>query len=85
MEISTMEMVGRVLLAAALAAVIGIERELGAQPAGFRTHLLVSLGAAQFTVAGADVADAELVWALEAEGYLFLRYRFPPPTPGTAG
>ena len=35
--------------------------------------------------AGADVADAELVWALEAEGYLFLRYRFPPPTPGTAG
>lgn len=32
-----------------------------------------------------DVAEAGLVWALEAEGYLFLRYRFPRPAPGTAG
>lgn len=43
----------RLLLAAALGASIGFEREINDQPAGFRTHLLVSLGAAMFTVAGA--------------------------------
>lgn len=43
----------RLLLAAALGGVIGIEREFSDQPAGFRTHLLVSLGAALFTLAGA--------------------------------
>ena len=32
---------------------IGFERELSDQPAGFRTHMLVSVGAALFTVAGA--------------------------------
>lgn len=36
-----------------LGAVIGFEREFHRQPAGFRTHSLVSLGAALFTVAGA--------------------------------
>jgi putative Mg2+ transporter-C (MgtC) family protein len=33
-----------------LGAVIGFERELQRQPAGFRTHSLVALGAALFTV-----------------------------------
>lgn len=42
----------RLLLAAALGAAIGLERELSRQPAGFRTHLLVALGAALFAVAG---------------------------------
>ena len=32
---------------------IGFERELSDQPAGFRTHMLVSVGAALFTLAGA--------------------------------
>ena len=41
------------MLAAALGGLIGFERELSDQPAGFRTHMLVSLGAALFTVAGA--------------------------------
>jgi putative Mg2+ transporter-C (MgtC) family protein len=36
-----------------LGAVIGFERELHRQPAGFRTHALVSLGAALFTVVSA--------------------------------
>lgn len=49
----------RLLAAAGLGGALGLERELNAQPAGFRTHLLVSLGAALFTVAGADVADAD--------------------------
>ena len=41
-------MVLRVLLAVALGAAIGLERELDNQPAGFRTHILVCLGAALF-------------------------------------
>jgi len=36
----------RVLVAAALSAVIGLERELHGRPAGLRTHLLVGVGAA---------------------------------------
>ncbi|MFN2587701.1 MAG: MgtC/SapB family protein [Actinomycetota bacterium] len=41
------------VLAATLGGLIGFERELSDQPAGFRTHMLVSVGAALFTVAGA--------------------------------
>ena len=40
----------RLLLAAVLGAVIGYEREIHDHPAGMRTHLLVSLGSAAFTV-----------------------------------
>ena len=45
-----LDLVGRLLLAAVLGAVIGIEREVHDHPAGIRTHLLVSLGSALFTV-----------------------------------
>lgn len=45
------EMVLRVLLAAALGAAIGYQRERAAKPAGLRTHILISVGAAIFTVA----------------------------------
>jgi putative Mg2+ transporter-C (MgtC) family protein len=41
-------MVLRVLLAVALGAALGLEREIDNQPAGFRTHILVCLGAALF-------------------------------------
>jgi putative Mg2+ transporter-C (MgtC) family protein len=40
----------RLLEAAALGALIGLEREIHDHPAGMRTHLLVSVGAAAFTV-----------------------------------
>jgi putative Mg2+ transporter-C (MgtC) family protein len=43
----------RILVAAALGGVVGIERELRDQPAGFRTHMLVSVGACLFTIVGA--------------------------------
>ncbi len=36
-----------------LGAIIGFERELHRQPAGFRTHSLVALGAALFTIVSA--------------------------------
>jgi putative Mg2+ transporter-C (MgtC) family protein len=41
-------MVLRVLLAVGLGAALGLEREIDNQPAGFRTHILVCLGAALF-------------------------------------
>jgi putative Mg2+ transporter-C (MgtC) family protein len=40
----------RLTIGLLLGAVIGFERELHRQPAGFRTHSLVALGAALFTV-----------------------------------
>lgn len=43
----------RILVAAALGGILGIERELKDQPAGFRTHMLVAMGACLFTVVGA--------------------------------
>ena len=43
----------RLLLAAGLGGVIGFERELRDHEAGFRTHLIVSLGACVFTLVSA--------------------------------
>src|SRR6266487_246446 len=47
------DLVLRLLLAAALAGALGVERELTEQPAGFRTHILVGLGAALFAILSA--------------------------------
>jgi len=44
------DMVLRLLLAAALGAVIGYQRERANKPAGLRTHILIALGSALFTV-----------------------------------
>lgn len=44
------EILKRLLLALVLGAAIGYEREVHHKPAGFRTHMLVSLGSALFTV-----------------------------------
>lgn len=44
------ETIFQLLLAVALGALIGFERELKRRPAGLRTHMLVSLGAAIFTI-----------------------------------
>jgi putative Mg2+ transporter-C (MgtC) family protein len=43
----------RLAAAAGLGAAIGLERELDEKAAGLRTHMLVSLGAALFTMVGA--------------------------------
>lgn len=40
----------RLIVASLLGAAVGLEREFHAHPAGMRTHLLVSLGSAAFTV-----------------------------------
>jgi putative Mg2+ transporter-C (MgtC) family protein len=44
-----LDLSGRLLLAAILGAVIGIEREVHDHPAGMRTHMLVAVGCALFT------------------------------------
>lgn len=48
--------VGRLLLAALLGGVIGLERELSHKPAGIRTNMLISLGAALFTIISYEAA-----------------------------
>jgi len=50
---SEIELVLRVVVAALLGAVLGIERELNQKTAGLRTHTLVAAGAALFAVVGA--------------------------------
>jgi putative Mg2+ transporter-C (MgtC) family protein len=52
-ELSSLDIVLRVVLAAVLGGAIGLERELRDREAGLRTHLLVSVGAALFTMVSA--------------------------------
>ena len=52
-DLSTGEALLRLLIAAGLGGAIGLERELRDHEAGFRTHLLVSLGACVFTLVSA--------------------------------
>lgn len=52
-DLSALELGLRVLGAAVLGGAVGFERQLRHQSAGFRTHILVSLGACLFTLAGA--------------------------------
>jgi len=56
MQISELEMIARVVLAAFLGAALGVEREVQHKTAGLRTHTLVAAGAALFSVAGASVS-----------------------------
>lgn len=55
----------RLCLALLIGAIIGIEREIRHKPAGLRTHMLVSFGAALFTLislaAGTDQPNADAV------------------------
>lgn len=44
------ELAGRILLAAFLGGLIGLEREINDHPAGLRTHISVALGAALFGI-----------------------------------
>lgn len=75
MDISTadqMATVGRLALAAALGALIGLERELRGYPAGIRTTALVAMGAALFTDAGRVLASEDRVAANVATGIGFI-------------
>ena len=50
-----LEIVGRLLLAALLGGLVGWERESQGKPAGLRTHMMVSMGAAGFTIVCMDL------------------------------
>lgn len=50
---SDWELVLRLILAAVLGGLVGLEREISDQPAGFRTHMLVALGSCLFAVISA--------------------------------
>ena len=67
----------RLTVGLVLGAIIGFERELQRQPAGFRTHSLVSLGAALFTVVSAygftgDMVDPTRIAAQIVSGIGFI-------------
>jgi putative Mg2+ transporter-C (MgtC) family protein len=49
----------RLLLAAALGGIIGLERQLRHKPAGLRTNMFICFGAAMFTVLSKQLAGAE--------------------------
>ncbi len=46
----TLETFAALLLAVALGAIVGIQREIAHRPAGLRTHMLVCLGSCLFTI-----------------------------------
>ena len=67
----------RLLLATALGAIIGFQRERAKKAAGLRTHILISTGAALFTVAsiygfGDDGVDVSRVAAGVVAGIGFI-------------
>ena len=66
----------RLIVAALLGGVLGFEREWGGKPAGLRTHMLVALGAALFTIApleaGMPISDLSRVFQGIATGIGFL-------------
>ena len=50
--------IGKLMLAALLGGLVGLERELSHKPAGIRTNMLICLGAALFTVISTQTARA---------------------------
>jgi putative Mg2+ transporter-C (MgtC) family protein len=69
------EVVLRLLLALGLSAAVGYEREIRGKVAGLRTHCLIGIGAAAFTLAslyGFDVVDVSRVAAGVVAGVGFI-------------
>ena len=54
------EFLFRMLLAALLGGLIGLERDIHGRAAGLRTHLLVSLGAAVFTILSESISSGTI-------------------------
>jgi|ERR1017187_756476 putative Mg2+ transporter-C (MgtC) family protein len=50
--------VGRLLLAALLGGLVGLERELRHKPSGLRTNMLICLGASLFTIISYEMASS---------------------------
>jgi putative Mg2+ transporter-C (MgtC) family protein len=56
-SVHPVDLIGRLLLAALLGGLLGAERELDGQDAGFRTHVLLALGAALFGAVSVGAFD----------------------------
>lgn len=56
--LSDLELIQRLLLAAALGASLGFERELRQKSAGLRTNILIAVGSALFTLMSINMASA---------------------------
>lgn len=69
---STAELVLRLLVAAALGAAVGVERQLSDEAAGFRTHLLVGMGSALFALVSLQAGDGTRIAAQIVSGIGFL-------------
>lgn len=54
--VTDLEVIQRLLLAAAVGGVIGAEREVRRKSAGFRTNILIAMGAAVFTMMSISIA-----------------------------
>lgn len=54
-DIPILDMLTRLAVATGLAMLVGLERELRGKPAGLRSHMLVSLGAAAFIIVGLNI------------------------------
>jgi len=57
MELTLMEIVLRLVLAALLSGLIGIEREMRQKPAGVRTNALIGLGSSLMTLCGIYISS----------------------------
>jgi len=70
------DVVWRLLLAAALGAALGLEREYRQKPAGLRTNILIALGSALFTIVssimGHEAGTADRISAQIVTGVGFL-------------
>lgn len=58
LSVSSGEVVSRLALALVYGGLLGWEREAKKKPAGLRTHMMVSLGAAAFTLVSFELAAA---------------------------
>ncbi|MEA5567079.1 MgtC/SapB family protein [Anabaena sp. UHCC 0399] len=56
-----LNMIFRLCLALLSGAIIGLEREIRQKPAGLRTHMLVSFGAAIFTLIPLQITTSETI------------------------
>jgi len=57
MDAADIQMAGRLCLAGLLGGLVGLEREMHSQPAGLRTHMIVSLGSCLVMLVSLHMAD----------------------------
>lgn len=74
--ISNSVIISRLVIASVLGGLIGLERETSNRPAGFRTHILVSIGSALIMLVSVDCfkdgADPARIAAQVVSGIGFL-------------